>query len=282
MDHDEPFTRLLTQGMVLRDGAVMSKSKGNVVDPDQMIDRFGADALRLYEMFVAPPEKELEWNDSGLEGSYRFLTRVWRLVTAVGPVVSVASGDVDSTTLDDAHRALRRKTHESIRRVSADLDPRVHLNTAVSALMELVNDLYGFCEQHGLAPHGTTDGYAANQAPTQTARVLAEAVDALVLMLSPFAPHLCEELWERLGRTGGLTTASWPIFDPEVARADEVVVPVQVNGKLRARLTVAADISEDDLRTVALADASVQSHTDGKTIARVVVVRRKLVNIVVS
>ena len=282
VDHDEPFTRLLTQGMVLRDGNVMSKSKGNVVDPDKMIDHFGADALRLYEMFVAPPEKELEWNDSGLEGSYRFLTRVWRLVTTIGPVVTGASGDFDSTTLDDAHRALRRKTHDSIRRVSADLDPRVHLNTAVSALMELVNDLYAFCEQQGLAPHSTTDAYAADQAPAHTARVLAEAVDALVLMLSPFAPHLCEELWERLGRTGGLATATWPTFDPDVARADELVVPVQINGKLRARLTVGADISDDDLRAAALANASVQSHTDGKTIARVVVVRRKLVNIVVA
>lgn len=282
VEHDEPFTRLLTQGMVLRDGAVMSKSKGNVVDPDKMIDRFGADALRLYEMFVAPPEKELEWTDTGLEGSYRFLTRVWRLVTAVGPVVSGAAGDLDSMDLDGAHRALRRKTHESIRRVSTDLDPRVHLNTAVSALMELVNDLYGFCEQQGLAPHATAEAYPADQVSGDTAGVLAEAVDALVLMLSPFAPHLCEELWENLGRTGGLTTAAWPSFDPEVARADEIVVPVQVNGKLRARLTVATDVSDDDLRTAALAEPAVRSHTESKTIARVVVVRRKLVNIVVT
>jgi len=145
-----------------------------------------------------------------------------------------------------------------------------------------VNDLYAFCEQQGLAPSSTTDAYAADQAPAHTARVLAEAVDALVLMLSPFAPHLCEELWERLGRTGGLATATWPTFDPDVARADELVVPVQINGKLRARLTVGTDISDDDLRAAALANASVQSHTDGKTIARVVVVRRKLVNIVVA
>ena len=282
VEHDEPFTRLLTQGMVLRDGAVMSKSKGNVVDPDKMIDRFGADALRLYEMFVAPPEKELEWIETGLEGSYRFLTRVWRLVTTVGPVVSGSAGGLGTMTLDDAHRALRRKTHESIRRVSADLDPRVHLNTAVSALMELVNELYGFCEQQGLAPQATTEPYPADQVSADTAGVLAEAVDALVLMLSPFAPHLCEELWENLGRTGGLTTAAWPSFDPEVARADEIVVPVQVNGKLRARLTVATDVSDDNVRTAALAEPSVRSHTEGKTIARVVVVRRKLVNIVVA
>ena len=159
VDHDEPFTRLLTQGMVLRDGAVMSKSKGNVVDPDQMIASYGADTLRLYEMFVAPPEKEIEWTDSGLEGSFRFLTRVWRLVSALCPVVTGTPRDgFGAMSLDGVHRALRRKTHESIRRVSADLDPRAHLNTAVSALMELVNDLYAFCERHALAPHAVTAG----------------------------------------------------------------------------------------------------------------------------
>ena len=284
VDHEEPFTRLLTQGMVLRDGAVMSKSKGNVVDPDRMIATYGADTLRLYEMFVAPPEKEIEWTDSGLEGSFRFLTRVWRLVTTVCPVVSGLPTDgLASLTLDDAHRALRRKTHASIRRVSADLDPRVHLNTAVSGLMELVNELYAFCEQCGLAPHAATSGQGtpADQVPAETRAVLGEAIDALVLMLSPFTPHLCEELWERLGHAGGLVTVAWPTFDPEVARADEIVVPVQVNGKLRARLRVPADVAEEDLRVAALAEPSVQTHTVGKTVARVVVVQRKLVNIVV-
>ena len=285
VDHHEPFTRLLTQGMVLRDGAVMSKSKDNVVDPDQMIARYGADTLRLYEMFVAPPEKEIEWTDSGLEGSFRFLTRVWRLVSALCPVVAGASQNVLGTMpLDDAHRALRSKTHESIRRVSADLYPRVHLNTAVSALMELVNDLYAFCERHALAPHTATArrGTRADQVPAETRAVLGEASEALVLMLSPFTPHLCEELWERLGHAGGLVTVAWPTFDTEVARADEIVVPVQVNGKLRARLTVPADVSEEDLRAAALAEPSVQTRTAGKTVARVVVVRRTLVNIVVT
>ena len=285
VDHDEPFTRLLTQGMVLRDGTVMSKSKGNVVDPDQMIASYGADTLRLYEMFVAPPEKELEWTDSGLEGSFRFLTRVWRLVIALCPVVAGAAQDgLGTMTLDDAHRALRRKTHESIRRVSTDLGPRAHLNTAVSALMELVNNLYAFCERHALAPHTGTarQGTPADQVPPETRAVLGEAIEALVLMLSPFTPHLCEELWERLGHAGGLVTVAWPTFDTEVARADEIVVPVQVNGKLRARLTVPADVSEEDLRTAALTESSVQTHTAGKTVARVVVVRRRLVNIVVT
>ena len=283
VSHDEPFTRLLTQGMVLREGAVMSKSKGNVVDPDQMITRFGADALRLYEMFVAPPEKEIEWTDSGLEGSFRFLTRVWRLVTGVSHIV-VPLSDVDRglSSLDDAHRALRRRTHNSIRRVSSDLDPRAHLNTAVSALMELVNDLYAFCDQRGVAVSGASHGDVSRSVPLETAAVLKEAVETLVLMLSPFTPHMCEELWERLGHTGGLGSEAWPSFDPEVAKADELVVPVQVNGKLRGRLVVAADMPEDELREAALTDPAVQTHIEGKAIVRVVVVQRKLVNIVVK
>ena len=282
VDHDEPFTRLLTQGMVLRNGAVMSKSKGNVVDPDQMIARYGADALRLYEMFVAPPEKEIEWTDSGLEGSFRFLARVWRLVTRVSPGLAAVPGDgVAGAVLDPAHRALRRKTHETIRRVSGDLDPRAHLNTAVSALMELVNELYAFCDRHGVRVGAPDAGAGADARPAGTGAVLREAIEALVLMLSPFTPHLCEELWEKLGRTGGLRAAAWPEYDPAAARADEVVVPVQVNGKLRARLTVAADAAEEDLREAALAESAVRSHTAGRTIVRVVLVRGKLVNVVV-
>ena len=282
VDHDEPFTRLLTQGMVLRDGAVMSKSKGNVVDPDQMIARYGADALRLYEMFVAPPEKEIEWTDSGLEGSFRFLTRVWRLVTGLCGVVTGSPRDALKGILDDTHRAMRRKTHESIKRVSADLDPRAHLNTAVSALMELVNDLYGFCDQQGLSLHASTvDSVPSSSVPAETRAVLQEAIEALVLMLSPFTPHLCEELWERLGYTSGLGRQEWPAFDATVARAEEIVVPVQVNGKLRARLTVPVDVSEVELKGAALGEEAVRVHTVGKTIVRVVVVRRKLVNIVV-
>ena len=206
---DEPFTRLLTQGMVLKDGQVMSKSKGNVVDPDDMIQKFGADALRLYVMFVAPPEKEIEWTDAGLEGSFRFLARVWRLVDQLAETIGgegiPAAGDVE---LNDAERALRRKTHETIRRVTLDLDPRVHLNTAVSALMELVNELYAFCGAHrdaalsGGTPSRRTRSGTVERAGTVA--VLKEAIEALVLMLSPFAPHMAEELWEMLGHAGGI------------------------------------------------------------------------------
>ena len=269
VDHDEPFTRLLTQGMVLKEGAVMSKSKGNVVDPDEMVEKYGADALRLYVMFVAPPEKEVEWTDTGLEGSFRFLGRVWRFIDHWSDTLAASSPRIDHTGLSAAERALRRKTHETIRRVTVDLDERQHLNTAVSALMELVNELYAFGEQ----PRG---------AGPQAVAAVTEAVDALILMLSPFAPHTCEELWERTGHIGGLSQARWPVYDPEVAKAEEVVVPVQVNGRVRARLTVPAAATEQDLRERALADPAVRTHTAGKTVKTVVVAKGRLVNVVVQ
>jgi len=281
--HDEPFTRLLTQGMVLKDGAVMSKSKGNVVDPDEMIAKYGADALRLYVLFVAPPEKEVEWSDQALEGSYRFLIRVWRLVdqwaeTIAGDGVPAPEG----LPLGDAERSLRRKTHETIKRVTSDLDPRVHLNTAISALMELVNELYAFSENTHVGAPGRKGERVGVAERVETIAVVKEAVDALILMLSPFAPHISEEMWETLGHATALSHQSWPVFDAEAARAAEIVVPVQVNGKLRARLTVPADVSEADLRNIALADAAVRHHTEGKTVRNVVVAKGKLVNIVVS
>ncbi len=288
VEHDEPFSRLLTQGMVLKDGAVMSKSKGNVVDPDLMIQKYGADALRMYVMFVAPPEKEVEWSDAGLEGSWRFLARVWRFVEPLTDTLA-STPDVDFTELDldDAHRALRRKTHQTIKRISTDLYPRVHLNTAISALMELVNELYAFGDQVGVVRQGRRadedSGGVAIDAPPATMAVLKEAVSALVLMLSPFAPHMSEELWEMLGHKDGVVAAGWPDWDDEVAKADEIVVPVQVNGKLRARLTVSADIEEAELQALALADPQVRLHTDGKTIAKVVIARGgQLVSIVVK
>jgi leucyl-tRNA synthetase len=278
----EPFARLLTQGMVLKDGNVMSKSKGNVVDPDDMIQKFGADALRLYVMFVAPPEKEIEWTDAGLEGSWRFLSRVWRL--ADGLCESIGGEGIPSPSavdLNDAERALRRKTHETIKRVTVDLDPRVHLNTAVSAMMELVNELYAFGNATRAVPVGAEDVDAVGTlARPGTIAVLKEAVEALVRMLSPFAPHMCEELWEMLGHTGGIVAAGWPAYDEAVAKASEIVVPVQVNGKVRGRVTVPADASDDQLREAALADPQVKAHLEGKTIRKVVVAKGKLVSIV--
>jgi leucyl-tRNA synthetase len=273
VEDGEPFTHLLTQGMVLKDGAVMSKSKGNVVDPDDMMQKFGADALRLYVMFVAPPEKEIEWSDSGLEGSWRFLARIWRFVDQwCDRVKSAAPIDsVDAPSFDVAEKKLRRKTHETINRVTIDVEQRIHLNTAISALMELVNEMYAFGDAT----------LKATAVRPQAASALREAIEALVIMISPFAPHTAEELWEMTGHTGGIAKAAWPSFEEAVAKADEIVVPVQVNGRLRSRLTVAADTPEDELRERALADSAVRPHIEGKTIKSVVMVKGKLINVVV-
>jgi leucyl-tRNA synthetase len=277
--HSEPFTQLLTQGMVLKDGAVMSKSKGNVVDPDAMLEKFGADALRLYVMFVAPPEKEVEWSDSGLEGSYRFLARVWRLVMHWVPILAAVPGGDVAATSGAAERALRRRTHDTIRRVTGDIVERQQLNTPVSAMMELVNELYTFSDQSPAGAPGSRESVAP---PVETVAVVREAVEALVRMLAPYAPHTGEELWQNLGHSTGLNDATWPSFDAEAARAEEIVVAVQVNGKVRGRLTVAADASESDLERLALADPHVVPHVAGKTIAKVVVAKGRLVSIAVK
>ncbi|MBM3750915.1 MAG: leucine--tRNA ligase [Acidimicrobiia bacterium] len=266
---DEPFTRLLTQGMVLRHGAVMSKSKGNVVDPDDMIQQFGADALRLYVMFVAPPEKEVEWTDSGLEGAFRFLNRVWRIADHCTDIVRSAPA-VTGLAFDEADRNMRRKTHSTIRRITQDIDPRVHLNTAVAALMELVNELYAYAELRGVRPLGVDDELRASVDRVETAAVLRETLEALVLMLSPFTPHMCEELWAQMGHADGVVAAGWPVCDEDAARDESVEIPVQVNGRLRARLTVPADSRPEANIALALASPEVQKWTDGKQIVKVI------------
>jgi leucyl-tRNA synthetase len=278
---DEPFTRLLTQGMVLKNGAVMSKSKGNVVDPDDMIGQFGADALRLYVMFVAPPEKEVEWSDAGLEGSFRFLARVWRLVDHLTPAVRMEAGSLDPASLDKDEREMRRMTHVTIKRVTSDIDPRMHLNTAISGLMEHVNALYAFCDLRGIRPTGRDDEPAAVVARPETAAVLREAIEALVLLLSPFTPHMCEELWERLGHADGVVAAGWPTADEAAARADEIEIPVQVNGKVRGRVVVPAAAGEKEIEAAALAAPAIQPHLAGKQVAKVIVAKGKLVSVVV-
>jgi leucyl-tRNA synthetase len=287
VDHSEPFTQLLTQGMVLKDGAVMSKSKGNVVDPDAMMEKFGADALRVYVMFVAPPEKEIEWTDAGIEGSYRFLARVWRLVDHWNE--TIAGEGVDSPdgcdSLNPDEKALRRKTHDTIRRVTADIEQRQQLNTAVSAMMELVNALYEFSEKTltgGPARRADEDVEHAGQVERkETICVVRESVEALIRMLAPFAPHTAEEMWEMLGYDTGLTAASWPEFNADVAKADEVVIPIQVNGKVRGRVTVPANIGDDELQQIALSDPGVQAHVAGKTVKKIVVAKGRLVSVVV-
>jgi leucyl-tRNA synthetase len=238
-----------------------------------MLQKYGADALRLYVMFVAPPEREVEWTDAGLEGSFRFLARVWRIVDQWCDQVKTASAvsNADAESFEPAERQLRRKTHDTIRRVTVDVEHRIHLNTAVSALMELVNELYAFSDT------------LQNRAPTaQSLSALREAIEALTVMLSPFAPHTAEELWERTGHAKGLAHTTWPSFDERVARAEEMIVPVQVNGKLRSRLTVPAETADNDLRDRALADPAVRAYTQGKTVKTVVVAKGKLINVVVQ
>lgn len=261
---DEPFTNLLTQGMVIKDGAKMSKSKGNVVDPNALIEKYGADTARLFSLFAAPPEKDLDWNDQGVDGSFRFLNRLWKLVNDCLPFVGTKSG-LEPEKLSDEGRALRRLVHKTVRKVTSDLDERFHFNTAIAAIMELVNGIHAF---------------SAKNLP-ENAPLVREALESTLLLLYPFVPHFTEELWECLGHTGGIERAGWPSFDPEAAADEELLIVVQVNGKLRGRITVPADTGEDAVKSAAMSDEKVVSYLEGKTPKKVVYVPGKLLNIVV-
>ena len=264
---NEPFVNLLTQGMVIKDGAKMSKSKGNVVDPDFLISRYGADTARLFSLFAAPPEKDLEWSDQGVEGTYRFLHRVWRLVfTYAERLGKIPKDAVIGGVLPDSVMAVRRKTHQTIRKVTHDLDGRFHFNTAIAAIMELVNLLLQ-TQQESFTE--------------ETLPVLRESLEALALMLAPFAPHIAEEMWEALGHTGGIGEVFWPVYDETIAKEETITVVVQINGKIRSRIEVPANSPDEMLRETALSDARVFEFTNGKTVRKVIVVPGKLVNIVI-
>ncbi|GFO61770.1 leucine--tRNA ligase [Geomonas silvestris] len=262
---DEPFSNLLTQGMVIKDGAKMSKSKGNVVDPNALIERYGADTARLFSLFAAPPEKDLDWSDQGVDGSYRFLNRVWRLVFDVLPAVKNAA-PADLETLSAEAKNLRRAVHKTIKKVTEDIDGRFHFNTAIAAVMELVNTLQGF--------EGKT-------AP-ENVGVVREAVESVVRLLAPFVPHFTEELWAELGYTGSVEQAGWPGYDAEAVVDEEITVVIQVNGKLRSKLLVAPDVQEETVKQAALADDKIQVFLEGKSVKKVIYVPGKLVNIVVA
>src|SRR5205809_1608627 len=262
---DEPFTALLSQGMEVKDRAKMSKSKGNIVDPDELIRTFGADTARLFSLFAAPPEKDLDWNDHGVEGASRFLNRVWRFVLA--HVEEIKNVGRDAAPSTDTGRAFRRVIHETIARVTADIERDFHFNTAVSAIMELVNALYAF-------EHASLDGMPRSE---RTA-LLREAVETTLLLLGPFCPHVTEELWAQLGHEESLFLHRWPEVDPTALAKSEVTVIVQVDGKVRSRLTVDVDASEDYVRRLALADDRVRPWVATHEVARVVVVPNRLVN----
>ncbi len=262
LSHDEPFTNLLTQGMVLKDGAKMSKSKGNTVDPQEMIDRYGADTVRLFMMFAAPPEQSLEWSDAGIEGAHRFVKRLWRMAIAhidAGPAPAL---DVDA--LDDEQRQVRRKLHETINKVGDDIGRRFTFNTAIAAVMELMNEL------------GRLDRSEQSRALMQ------EALEAVVLMLSPIVPHITHELWQRLGKDGLVVDAAWPRADESALRQDSIELVVQVNGKLRGHVNVPADATREQIEAAALAQENVQRNIAGKTVRKVIVVPGRLVNIVAN
>ena len=261
-DVSEPFTNLLTQGMVLKDGAKMSKNKGNTVDPQELINKYGADTVRLFMMFAAPPEQSLEWSDDGVQGSYRFLKRFWHAVvdhTAGGPVAKL-----DTATLNDTQKELRRKTHQTIAKIGDDIGRRSSFNTAVAASMELLNAINRF-----------EDASDAGRA------VEREALEAVVLMLSPMTPHICHALWKELGHETALIDRRWPEFDEAALELDMIELVVQVNGKLRGRVAVPADASKDDIEKLAIADDNVQRFVDGQAIRKIIVVPGRLVNIVV-
>ncbi len=265
---DEPFHALLSQGMVVKDGAKMSKSKGNVVDPDELIRRFGADTARLFSLFAAPPEKDLDWNDRGVEGASRFLNRVWRFVHANLPELKTAPR-APSGAGSDAGRAFRRVIHETIRKVTHDIEHDFHFNTAISAVMELVNALHEF-------ERASLDGMPREE----RSGLLREAVEATVLLLGPVSPHITEELWAALGHPQSLFKQRWPEPDPAALARDEVEIVVQVDGRVRSRLTALVGAQEAEVREQALADDKVRPWLDGRRIAKVVVVPGRLVNIV--
>jgi len=271
--NDEPVERLFTQGMVIKDGAKMSKSLGNVVSPDVMIARYGADAARLYSLFAAPPDRDLDWQDSGIEGIQRFLGRVYRFVVRNARRDHPEWRKPLPTDLPPAGRAVQRKLHQTIRRVSDDFQGRWHFNTCISAIMELVNALYAYEESAARASDG---GGAAHTS------LLAEVQRNLVLLLAPFAPYLAHELWEMLGEDDNLLKAPWPKFDAELAKEEELEIPVQINGKLRSRVIVPADASESTVLERALADEKVKVAIAGKQIVKKIYVPGKLVNIVVK
>lgn len=266
LETGEPFTNLLTQGMVIKDGSKMSKSKGNVVDPDHLIHKYGADTVRLFCLFAAPPDRDLEWSDQGVEGAYRFLVRVWKLVNDNWHK-EAASSPGKTAGLEGKGRELCSKIHSTVKKVTSDIENRFHFNTAISAIMELLNQVQEVLN---------TD---LSDAATRAA--VNQALQTIVLLLSPFVPHITEELWERMGFTAVLSGESWPSFDEHLARAPKTELVVQVNGKVRSRILVETDQSEDEIKRAALEDSRTLDWIRGKDIRKVIVVGSKLVNIVI-
>ncbi|MFY9446135.1 MAG: leucine--tRNA ligase [Dethiobacteria bacterium] len=262
---EEPFSRLLAQGMVYKDGAKMSKSKGNVVSPDEIIERYGADTGRLFILFASPPEKDLEWSDQGVEGCHRFLRRVWRLVKEGR---ALADGERDAAVMGKEEKELRRIIHSGIKKVTEDIQERFNFNTAISAIMEMVNAAYNYLHEREKGGHHPA--------------VWREALESIVLLLAPFAPHLAEELWSSLGHRESVFFQPWPEYDPQLLRREEVEIVIQINGKVRGKMTVPVDCSQEELVELARGHQRIGELLQGKEIRRAVAVPGKLVNLVIG
>ena len=260
---DEPFTNLLTQGMVLKDGKKMSKSVGNVVSPEQIIEKYGADTARLFILFAAPPEKELEWSDAGVEGSYRFLNRVYKLVSELGSDLTDAPKDFKAETKED--KDLLYEMNATIKKVTEDVGERFNFNTAISSIMEMVNAMTSYRKSENI-----------------NKGLLADAVKKLVLLLSPFTPHICEELWEGLGNKGYIYNETWPEFDETALVKDSVEIVIQINGKVKEKMDITSGMSKEEMIESALANLKIKELTEGKTIIKKIAVPGKLVNFVIK
>jgi leucyl-tRNA synthetase len=260
---DEPFKHLLTQGMVLKDGSKMSKSKGNTVDPQSLIDEFGADTVRLFIMFAAPPEQSLEWSDSGVEGAFRFLKRLWRQVY-LHVAQGTPTGKLDLSALTAEQKNYRRHIHQAIQKVSDDFSRRYTFNTAIATNMELINHIAKFEDT-------TPNGRLLQQ----------EALEAVVLMLAPIVPHICQQLWHELGQQADVVRESWPAVDSDALVQDELDIVIQVNGKVRGKIRVAVTATKEEIQALALADEHVKRFVGEQALKKVIVVPNKLINIVI-
>jgi leucyl-tRNA synthetase len=273
LSFDEPIERLFCQGMITKDGAKMSKSLGNVVPPDELISRYGADTERLYTLFSGPPDRDAEWNDTAVEGAHRFLNRVWNLALEwpFDPSASEAvCSELACDALPDNVNSLHRKTHQTIRKVTADFEA-FHFNTGVAACMELVNSTRSFIDSLG------------GEEPTgQERAAISEAVGNLILLLSPMVPHIAEEIWERMGGTSSVFDAAWPTFDELAAAEDVVTIAVQINGKLRGEVEIERGADKDAVMELALADERIQKHMEGKSVRKVIHVPDRILNLVVG
>ncbi len=263
VDCEEPFKNLLTQGMVNKDGKKMSKSLGNVVSPEEIIKKYGADTARLFILFAAPPEKELDWSDAGVEGSYRFLARVWRLVYEYTRKYQCEILPFEAKT--EADKSLNYMLNAAIKKVSEDVGGRFSFNTAISSIMELVNEMYKYKEQAEF-----------------NGSLYAKAIRELILILSPFTPHICEEMWAEIGEKESISTMPWPKYDEKALIKDEVEIVVQINGKVKEKLSLANNLGREELEKAALASEKVKALTDGKTVVKVIAVPNKLINIVIK